>query len=190
MLRACFLPYKRYHETMTEVSRERIEQLVSDLAQQLTAQDIVLATAESCTGGGIAEALTSLPGSSNWFDCGFVTYTNSAKSRLLNVPDSLFDLAGPGAVSEATALAMAKGAVANSSADLAVAVTGIAGPDGGSKEKPVGTVWIAWRWHQQCLAKHFQFRGDRPEVRLATIVAALEGLLALVSGGDEPAADD
>lgn len=171
---------------MTAVSRERIEQLVSDLAAELRARDIVMATAESCTGGGIAAALTDLPGSSEWFDTGFVTYSNAAKARLLNVPESLFDIVGPGAVSEETALAMAKGAVANSGADLAVAVTGIAGPDGGSKEKPVGTVWIAWRWHQHSLARHFEFRGDRAEVRMATIVAALEGLLALVTGGDEP----
>lgn len=187
---ACFLPCKRYHEGMTEVSRERIEQLVSDLAAAVIAQDIVVATAESCTGGGIAEALTSIPGSSAWFDCGFVTYSNTAKSRLLNVPESLFDLPGPGAVSEETALAMATGAVANSAADLAVAVTGVAGPDGGTEDKPVGTVWIAWRWQQQCLAKHFKFRGDRAEVRLATVVAALEGLLALVTGGEEPATGD
>jgi nicotinamide-nucleotide amidase len=167
---------------MSEMSREHIDKLVAELAERLLAEEILLATAESCTGGGISEALTARAGSSRWFDCGFVSYSNSAKSRLLNVPESLFDLPGPGAVSEETALAMARGALANSRAELAVAVTGIAGPDGGSKEKPVGTVWIAWQWQQQALAHCFHFRGDRATVRLATIVAALEGLLSLLGG--------
>ena len=155
--------------------------MVGQLAERLLADEILLATAESCTGGGIAAALTALPGSSQWFDCGFVTYSNAAKTRLLNVPESLFDLPGPGAVSEETALAMAKGALANSQAQLAVAVTGIAGPDGGTDEKPVGTVWIAWQWQTRALARCFHFRGDRAAIRLATQVAALEGLVALVS---------
>lgn len=166
---------------MTEVTQERVQELVGQLAEALLAREIWLATAESCTGGGIAEALTSLAGSSRWFDCGFVTYSNEAKMRLLNIPDSLFDQpVGPGAVSEEVALAMANGARANSRAELAVAVTGIAGPDGGTEEKPVGTVWIAWQWQQQALARKFLFKGDRAAVRLATTVAALEGLVALV----------
>lgn len=173
---------------MTEVTRERVQELVEQLAEALLTREIWLATAESCTGGGIAEALTSRPGSSGWFDCGFVTYSNAAKIRLLNIPDSLFDQpTGPGAVSEEVALAMAKGARANSRAELSVAVTGIAGPDGGTDAKPVGTVWIAWQWQQQALARKFLFKGDRDAVRLATIVAALEGLVALVEA-DNPAA--
>lgn len=166
---------------MTTVNNASVEELAEQLAEQLLSQEILLATAESCTGGGIAAALTALPGSSRWFDCGFVTYSNEAKSRLLNVPESLFEIVGPGAVSEEVALAMAKGAVANSRAQLAVAVTGIAGPDGGTDQKPVGTVWIAWQWQTQALARCFHFSGGRAAVRLASQVAALEGLLALVS---------
>lgn len=165
---------------MSDLSDERINALVRQLARLLTDQELFLATAESCTGGGIAEALTREPGSSRWFDCGFVTYSNDAKSRLLNIPESLFDIVGPGAVSEETALSMARGALANCRADIAVATTGIAGPDGGSKDKPVGTVWIGWQWSGQHLAKKFQFKGDRQEVRRASIVAALDGLVALL----------
>ncbi len=165
---------------MSDLEIGNTDELARQLAEILSAKEVLLATAESCTGGGIAEALTRIPGSSEWFDCGFVTYSNEAKSRLLNIPESLFDIVGPGAVSEEVALAMANGALANSRADLSVAVTGIAGPDGGSKEKPVGTVWIAWHWGEKHFAKCFHFKGDRHEVRLATVTAALEGLLALV----------
>ena len=165
---------------MSDLSDERIDALVEQLAKLLLDKEMLLTTAESCTGGGIAEALTRLPGSSQWYDCGFVTYSNDAKSHLLNIPDSLFDIVGPGAVSEETALAMARGALANCRADIAVATTGIAGPDGGTKEKPVGTVWIGWQLGNQHLAKKFSFKGDRQEIRRATIVAALEGLVALL----------
>jgi len=165
---------------MDDLSDERIEQLVSELANKLLEKEIYMVTAESCTGGGIAEALTREPGSSGWFDCGFVTYSNQSKSRQLNVPEALFDLAGPGAVSEQVALSMARGALANSRGELSVAVTGVAGPDGGTEQKPVGTVWIAWQWSDQHLAKRFDFKGNRNEVRRAAVVAALDGLLALV----------
>lgn len=166
---------------MNAVSNERIESLVAELATVLIDKELCLATAESCTGGGIAEALTRMPGCSQWFDCGFVTYSNEAKTHMLNVPDSLFELVGPGAVSEETAVAMARGALGNSRAELSVAVTGLAGPTGGNEDKPVGTVWIAWQWSDKHLAKRFQFKGDRQQVRLATVTAALEGLLALVN---------
>ncbi len=166
---------------MTSAIEQQIENSAQQLAERLLADEILLATAESCTGGGIAAALTALPGSSRWFDCGFVTYSNEAKSHLLNVPEALFELCGPGAVSEETALAMAKGAVANSRAQLAVAVTGVAGPDGGTPEKPVGTVWIAWHWQGHGTAQCFRFDGDRAAVRLATQAAALEGLLKVLS---------
>lgn len=165
---------------MNEVSRAQIDELVGQLAALLTDRELLLTTAESCTGGGIAQALTRRSGSSAWFDCGFVTYSNDAKTHLLNVPESLFEMVGPGAVSEETAVAMARGALAASRSDLAVAVTGIAGPDGGSDDKPVGTVWIAWQWSQRHLAQRFQFRGDREAVRQATVMAALEGLIALL----------
>ena len=165
---------------MSDISPNAVAELVGLVAERLQSKHLIMSTAESCTGGWISQALTALPGSSDWFDCGFVTYSNSAKTRLLSVPESLFDLAGPGAVSEAVVLAMTRGALANSQADVAVAVSGIAGPDGGSREKPVGTVWIAWRWHEKALARRFQFTGDRQEVRLATVVAALEGILALI----------
>lgn len=162
---------------MTTSTENQIKDYVERLANMLLSKGVLLATAESCTGGGIAAALTALPGSSRWFDCGFVTYSNEAKTHMLNVPDSLFEIVGPGAVSEETALAMAKGALANSRAQLSVAVTGIAGPDGGTDEKPVGTVWIAWHWQGHSRARCFHFDGDREQVRLATQAAALQGLL-------------
>lgn len=152
--------------------------LVQKLADKLLAQKLIISTAESCTGGGISQALTSLAGSSAWFDTGFVTYSNAAKQRLLNVPAALFET--DGAVSEAVVLAMTAGAIQNSRANLAVAVSGIAGPDGGSEEKPVGTVWIAWQWESKSLARCFHFSGDRGAVRQATVLAALEGCLLLV----------
>ena len=158
-----------------------ISELVKQLTDKLLAKKLIMSTAESCTGGWIAQSLTALAGSSNWFDSGFVTYSNEAKQRLLNVPAALFDFAGPGAVSEATVLAMTQGALDNSRANVAVAVSGIAGPDGGTLDKPVGTVWIAWQWEDKALARCFRFSGDREAVRLATVVAALEGSLALVS---------
>lgn len=164
---------------MTDALESSISDLVKQLADRLLDKKLILSTAESCTGGGIAHALTALAGSSAWFDSGFVTYSNEAKQKMLAVPAVLFTPDGPGAVSEATVLAMTKGAIANSRANLAVAVSGIAGPDGGSEEKPVGTVWIAWQWESKSLARCFQFSGDREAVRQATVLAALEGCLLL-----------
>lgn len=155
--------------------------LVQQLAEKLVAKKLIMATAESCTGGWIAQSLTALAGSSNWFDTGFVTYSDDAKQKLLQVPNSLLEIDGPGAVSEETVLAMTRGAIANSRAHIAVAVSGIAGPDGGSDEKPVGTVWIAWQWQDKSLARCFQFGGDREAVRLAAVSAALEGTLSLLA---------
>ncbi len=119
-----------------------IEQLVQELARELGGRGMKLATAESCTGGGIAQALTELAGASDWFDRGFVTYSNQAKMEMLGV--NATTLERQGAVSEATVLEMARGALARSPADLSVAVSGVAGPGGGSDDKPVGTVWIGW----------------------------------------------
>ena len=158
----------------------QLETLAARVGERLLARKLLLAAAESCTGGWVAEAVTAVAGSSAWFDCGFVTYSNEAKQRLLDVPASLLEYGGPGAVSEETVLAMTAGAIANSRARVAVAVSGIAGPDGGSAEKPVGTVWIAWQWERRRLAREFRFSGDRTAVREAAVLAALEGLLALL----------
>lgn len=166
---------------MSKSPPHAISDLVARLATTLLASKLVLSTAESCTGGWISQSLTALAGSSAWFDTGFITYSNAAKQRLLGVPAALFEPGAPGAVSEEVVRAMTAGAIANSEAELAVAVSGIAGPDGGSREKPVGTVWIAWQWHDQTLARRFQFAGDREEVRHAAVVAALEGCLLLVA---------
>jgi nicotinamide-nucleotide amidase len=148
---------------------------VSLLADLLRARGWLLVTAESCTGGLIAAACTSVAGSSDWFDRGFVTYSNAAKTEMLHVPAAL--IANHGAVSEEVALAMAQGALAMSSAHLAVAVTGIAGPGGGSPDKPVGTVWIATaRAGTPGQAQCFLFSGDRSSVRMQTVVQALRAL--------------
>ncbi len=158
----------------------QLETLAARVGERLLARKLLFTAAESCTGGWVAEAVTAVAGSSAWFDCGFVTYSNEAKQRLLDVPASLLEYGGPGAVSEETVLAMTAGAIANSRARVAVAVSGIAGPDGGSAEKPVGTVWIAWQWERRKLAREFRFSGDRTAVREAAVLAALEGLLALL----------
>jgi nicotinamide-nucleotide amidase len=139
-----------------------------------------VATAESCTGGWIAKALTDIAGSSQWFTEGFVTYSNESKTLRLGVPRSL--LVKHGAVSEAAARAMAAGALKRGGAQTAVAVTGIAGPDGGVPGKPVGTVWFAWAERRgariQVTSQRRRFRGDRDAVRRKTVYAALRGLLA------------
>jgi len=136
-------------------------------------------TAESCTGGLIAKTFTDLAGSSDWFERGFVTYSNLAKTDMLAVPASLIE--DYGAVSEAVATAMASGALRHSQADYSIAVTGVAGPEGGSDDKPVGTVWIAVASAEQMVARRYQFDGDRQAVRAATMQTALELLLELVS---------
>ena len=148
---------------------------IERLAETLLARGRWIACAESCTGGGIAAALTDVAGSSGWFDRGFVTYSNAAKQDMLGV--SADTLAIHGAVSEATAIEMAQGARRNSRADLTVAVTGIAGPSGGSPDKPVGTVWLAWAGEGFVDAVLEHFDGDRRAVREATIDAAIVGLL-------------
>lgn len=140
-----------------------------------------LVTAESCTGGGVAELITRIPGSSAWYECGFVVYQNRAKEQLLKVPGAL--LQRYGAVSEQTAQAMAQGALERSPAGLAVAVTGIAGPDGGSAQKPVGTVCLAW-WARAApragRTVTARFSGDRQAVRGQACLLALRGLLELL----------
>lgn len=155
---------------------ETVKTLVLEVAQRLQQKGLKLATAESCTGGGLSYWLTSIPGSSNWFERGFVTYSNAAKIDLLMVNAETINQFG--AVSEETARAMAEGALKNSLADWSIAITGIAGPDGGSVEKPVGMVWFAWASKQSATHSEVEiFSGDRQAIRLAAIAKALKQLL-------------
>ena len=151
--------------------------LVEDVAAALLARGWMLATAESCTGGLIAGACTDLAGSSNWFERGFVSYSNAAKTELLGVDPDL--IVRHGAVSEPVARAMAQGALQHSKAQCALAVTGIAGPGGGSADKPVGTVWFAWATPDGVHSEMQRFDGDRAQVRSATVQHSLAVLLSL-----------
>jgi nicotinamide-nucleotide amidase len=152
--------------------------LVAAMAGLLLKKGWMLATAESCTGGLIAGACTELAGSSAWFERGFVTYSNAAKTELLGVDAALIE--AHGAVSEPVARAMAAGAIAHSAARAAVAVTGVAGPTGGSREKPVGTVWFGWSIDGQIRTERRRFDGDRAAVRAATVHHALQTLVHLL----------
>ena len=154
------------------------EPLVLELAAALRARGWRMATAESCTGGLVAAACTALAGSSDWFERGFVTYSNEAKTESIGVDAAL--IATHGAVSEPVARAMAEGAVAHSHAQVSVAVTGVAGPTGGSAEKPVGTVWFGWSVDGRVRTERRCFDGDRAEVRAATVHHALQNLVALL----------
>ncbi|WP_035576783.1 CinA family protein [Halomonas sp. TG39a] len=150
-----------------------LAQRLGRLCKQL---DVEVTAAESCTGGGIASAITGVAGSSAYFTTGYVTYANGAKTRLLGVPEAT--LAEHGAVSKAVVNAMVAGACRESGAGLAVAVSGVAGPDGGSAEKPVGTVWLAWGDTAAQEAECFHFPGDRQSVREQAVRQALVGLVA------------
>ena len=159
---------------------DELLKVVTEIGAALRTRGEFLATAESCTGGGLAVLLTAVPGSSTWFDRGYVTYSNRAKIEMLGVPAIL--IATHGAVSEEVARAMAEGAMEHGHAQVAVAVTGIAGPSGGSPEKPVGTVWIGWsRRGQHTRATRFNFAGNRDAVRSESVRAALLGLHALIN---------
>ena len=152
-----------------------VTRLARALGRQCKRRRVVVATAESCTGGGVATAITRISGSAKWFDRGFVTYSNEAKRQMLGV--KALTLSRHGAVSEQVAREMARGALARSPADVAVAITGIAGPTGGSRAKPVGTVWFAWASRDGLVqARHFRFPGNRVEIRLASVYVALQGL--------------
>ena len=155
-----------------EQSKKSLCRLVADL---MLKKQSFLAAAESCTGGLIAAACTDLAGSSQWFERGFVTYSNAAKTEMLGVDAAL--IAQFGAVSEQVAAAMAQGAVKHSAAQVAVAVTGVAGPTGGSSEKPVGTVWIGWHVNGQTTTELCHFDDDRAMVRALTVQRALQGLI-------------
>ncbi|WP_295521448.1 CinA family protein [Limnohabitans sp. Rim8] len=152
-----------------------LKQLTSQLAERLLQLRWMLSTAESCTGGMIATRCTDLAGSSTWFERGFVTYSNQSKTQMLGVPEDL--IAHHGAVSAPVAKAMALGAVYRSASEVSIAVTGVAGPSGGSFEKPVGTVWLAWCISGSVHAEVQHFSGDRAHIRQATTEHALEGLM-------------
>lgn len=155
---------------------DTVKKLVLETANRLKQGQLTLATAESCTGGGLSYWLTSLPGSSDWFDRGFITYSNTAKIDMLGVAAKTIETFG--AVSAQTAKEMAEGALRYSKADISVAITGVAGPTGGTPEKPVGTVWIAWaKKGTASQAQVFLFPGDRQAIRLQAIAQALEKLL-------------
>ena len=157
--------------------QKNIIELAQRVGQALQARQWMAATAESCTGGGVAYAITTISGSSAWFDRGFVTYTNEAKQQMLGV--SAETLQAHGAVSEVVVNEMTAGALAHSQANIAVAISGVAGPTGGSDEKPVGTVWIAWQIAEgKASTKGYKFSGDREQVRLQAIREALLGLLS------------
>ncbi len=151
--------------------------LAVEVAQALLARNARMATAESCTGGWVAQQLTAIPGSSKWFEAGYVTYSNAAKQRMLGVSAQSIQIKG--AVSESVVVQMAEGALNDADVDITVAISGIAGPDGGTEQKPVGTVWFAWAIKNQptvsCLSF---FSGDRRAIREQAVEQALQGLLA------------
>jgi len=156
-----------------------LELKAARLGSLLEAAGQTLVTAESCTGGGVAQAVTAIAGSSAWFDRGFVTYSNAAKTEMLNVASDVIERHG--AVSEDVVKAMTEGALAASTADWAIAVSGIAGPGGGSVAKPVGTVWLAWQRRGSApFAESSLFGGDRALVREQAVACALEVLARLL----------
>jgi nicotinamide-nucleotide amidase len=161
-----------------------MDTLAVQVGAVLKAHGLMLTTAESCTGGGVAQAITEVPGSSAWFERGFVTYSNLSKQQMLGV--SAATLAQHGAVSEAAVREMAGGALAHSTAQIAVAVSGIAGPDGGTADKPVGTVCFAWEMTRgPCISRRHQLSGGRGEVREQAVIIALQGVLELLAGRSE-----
>ncbi len=159
---------------------DTIDHLVQQLSELLIERGWMIATVESCTGGMISESITRMPGSSDWFERGFVTYSNDAKQELVGVSSE--SLRDHGAVSSTVAREMAAGGIQSSRADLAVSVTGVAGPDGGSEEKPVGTVWIAWADRNGIVIDQgYLFSGDRQQVRLASAQSAFAGAIKFLN---------
>ncbi|MDM0115588.1 CinA family protein [Variovorax sp. J22R133] len=163
---------------MQAVADMQTPELVALLADLLREKKWMLASAESCTGGLIAGACTEISGSSEWFERGFVTYSNDAKTEMLGIDPAL--IAEHGAVSEPVARAMVQGAVANSRALVALGVTGVAGPTGGTAEKPVGTVWFGWYVNGQVRSERRRFDGDRSAIRAATVRYALQTLATMI----------
>ncbi|MES9869480.1 MAG: nicotinamide-nucleotide amidase [Sedimenticola sp.] len=158
---------------------QELEQLSLKLGERLAAKGLVMVTAESCTGGWVAKALTDIAGSSGCFDRGFITYSNEAKQEMLGVARETLERHG--AVSEPTVREMVLGALANSRGDVAVAISGIAGPGGGSDEKPVGTICFAWGMGgEEPLAVTYLFEGDRDAVRRQAVITAMKGVLEII----------
>lgn len=151
-----------------------LQERAAALAERLLAESARLAIVESCTGGLLAKVLTDVPGASRWFERGLVVYSNAAKQNLLGITEDLLNRHG--AVSEPVAKALATGLLASAPVDYAVAITGIAGPGGGSAEKPVGTVWIAWAGADRVAAKRLQLSGDRNNIRINSAAAAIDAL--------------
>jgi nicotinamide-nucleotide amidase len=161
-----------------------MDELSIQVGAALKAQGMMLATAESCTGGGVAQAVTEISGSSVWFERGFVTYTNTAKVEMLGVRQATLE--AHGAVSEATVREMAAGALQHSHAHISLAISGVAGPTGGSPEKPVGTVWFAWALRDgEVFARRHLLPGDRAAVRQQSVRIALQGVLELLQSRTE-----
>jgi len=154
--------------------------LASQVGALLKSHGLTLVTAESCTGGGVAQAITEVAGSSVWFERGFVTYSNLAKQQMLGVRE--YTLKRYGAVSEATVREMVEGALVHSESQVALAVSGIAGPDGGTTDKPVGTVWFAWRIkHRETLASMHLLAGNRSDIRAKAVHIGLQGVCELLA---------
>jgi nicotinamide-nucleotide amidase len=163
------------------VADPALHELAEKVGARLKAAGALLACAESCTGGWVAQAVTAVAGSSDWFDRGFVTYSNAAKLEMLDVRRETLDRYG--AVSEETARAMASGALGHSGADISVAITGIAGPTGGTSAKPVGMVCFAWALRNGATdSRTLRFDGDREQVRRQSVIEALEGVLERIDG--------
>jgi nicotinamide-nucleotide amidase len=156
-----------------------ILELAAQVGSALQEKGLLLTTAESCTGGGVGQAVTEIAGSTGWYDCGFIAYSNASKTELLEVPAAL--IAQMGTVSEEVAAAMATGALANSNAHVAVSTTGIAGPTGAVPGKPVGTVCFGWARGDTVHTERLVFAGDRQAVREQTVAHALQGLLRFVN---------
>jgi len=155
-----------------------IEALSTQLGKLLSDRGLYISTAESCTGGWVSAAITQIPGSSHWFDRGYVTYSNDAKREMLGVRAKTINTCG--AVSRGVVEEMAKGALKKSRATFSVAISGVAGPDGGTEDKPVGTVWVAWCIQGRVDSALFCLPGDRQEVRAAAVSLAFQGLLVRI----------
>lgn len=169
-----------------DVTDAKLTALSAEVGQALAGAGVMLATAESCTGGWVGRAITSVSGSANWYERGFITYSEAAKQEMLGVSAAV--LQRHGAVSEPTARAMAEGALAHSHAQVSLAVTGVAGPTGGSEQKPVGMVWFAWAARgRPTLAVCRLLDGDREAIRRQSAAIALRGLLKSLLGGDPTA---
>lgn len=161
---------------------QTLQNFAQQLGEQLVAQKLVLSTAESCTGGWVSKVITDIDGSSRWFDCALVTYSNQSKQDLLGVSQTTLDKYG--AVSQPVVKEMVLGLLDRCNASLGVSISGIAGPGGGTEQKPVGTVWLAWAKPGQVIeSMRFQFKGDREQVRLQAVAEALKGVQRLITHG-------